>query len=59
MKTLLLTIIGVISILSFCYSDVFVKSYYRKDGTYVDSYHRSNPDNKVYNNYSYNRCLDN
>lgn len=32
--------------------DVYVNSYYRKDGTYVQGYHRTSPDNDVYNNYS-------
>lgn len=30
-----------------------VNGYYRKNGTYVQPYHRSNPDNTVTNNYSY------
>lgn len=36
-------------------SDVYVKSYYRKDGTYVNSHYRSAPDGNVWNNYS---CID-
>jgi hypothetical protein len=33
--------------------DVTVRDYYRKDGTYVDGYHRTYPDNDLTNNYSY------
>jgi len=32
---------------------VRVKGYYRKDGTYVSSHYRSNPDGNPYNNWSY------
>lgn len=34
------------------YSQVRVKGYYKKDGTYVQSHVRSNPDGYVYNNWS-------
>lgn len=33
--------------------DVYVKGYYRKDGTYVQPHYRSAPDGNPYNNYSY------
>lgn len=33
-------------------ADQYVNGYYRKDGTYVQSYHRSAPDDNFYNNYS-------
>ena len=33
--------------------DTYVKGYYRSDGTYVQPYHRSSPDNNRMNNYSY------
>jgi len=36
----------------FSQSQVRVKGYYRKDGTYVQPHYRSNPDGNVYNNYS-------
>ncbi len=32
---------------------VYVKPYYRKDGTYVEGYYRSSPDGDATNNYSY------
>lgn len=35
------------------YAKVSVKGYYRKDGTYVAPYTRSNPDGNPYNNYGY------
>ncbi len=35
------------------YSQVHVKGYYRKDGTYVKPHYRSNPDGNPYNNWSY------
>lgn len=34
-------------------ADVRVKGYFRKDGTYVLPYYRSDPDGRPYNNYSY------
>jgi hypothetical protein len=30
-----------------------VRGYYRRDGTYVQSHYRSNPDGNPYNNYSF------
>src|SRR5437868_15417511 len=35
------------------FSQVKVKGYYKKNGTYVQSYYRSNPDGNPYNNWSY------
>lgn len=32
--------------------DTTVSGYYRKNGTYVEPYHRTAPDNNPYNNYS-------
>lgn len=34
-------------------ADVYVHGYTRRDGTYVQSHHRSNPDGIKENNYSY------
>ena len=34
-------------------SDVYVRGYYRSNGTYVQPYYRSKPDWIVTNNYSY------
>ena len=36
-----------------CFSQVKVSGYYKKNGTYVEPYYRSSPDNSPYNNYSY------
>ena len=35
--------------------DVSVNGYYRKDGTYVQPYHRSSPNETVRDNYSYKK----
>ena len=32
--------------------DVLVRGYTKRDGTYVQPYHRTAPDNTMYNNYS-------
>lgn len=40
-------------ITSFCFAQVYVKGYFRKDGTYVAPHYRTNPDSKITNNYSY------
>lgn len=34
------------------FADVSVRGYIRKDGTYVQPHHRSNPDGNRYNNWS-------
>jgi hypothetical protein len=34
------------------HADTYVNGYYRKDGTYVQPHHRSDPDGNPYNNYS-------
>ena len=33
-------------------ADVWVRGYYRSNGTYVQSHYRSNPDGNFYNNWS-------
>lgn len=38
---------------SFVSAQVYVKGYYRKDGTYVRPHVRSNPDGNPYNNWSF------
>lgn len=43
----------IISISSVCTARVYVKGYYRKDGTYVAPHYRSDPDGIITNNYSY------
>lgn len=52
MKGLLLLIFGLL-FLNEGISQVQVKGYYRKDGTYVQSHYRSSPDGNPYNNWSY------
>jgi|WetSurMetagenome_2_1015567.scaffolds.fasta_scaffold78020_2 hypothetical protein len=32
--------------------DVYVDGYYKKNGTYVEPYHRTSPNNSIYDNYS-------
>jgi hypothetical protein len=39
-------------------ADEYVSGYYRSNGTYVQPYMRSSPDNSVYNNYSYEGNLN-
>ena len=51
MRTLILSVL-----LFFCFQtfgQVYVKGYYRKDGTYVKPHYRSNPDGNPYNNWSF------
>jgi hypothetical protein len=45
-------LLSTISILCLA-KDVYVDGYTRKDGTYVQPYHRSSPNNTVRDNYSY------
>jgi hypothetical protein len=39
-------------------ADEYVSGYYRSNGTYVQPYMRSSPDNSVFNNYSYEGNLN-
>jgi len=41
------------SVLNSTFADVYVRGYYRKDGTYVRAHWRSDPDGNPYNNWSY------
>ena len=34
------------------YADVYVKGYYRSNGTYVDPHYRTSPNNSTYDNWS-------
>lgn len=56
MKKLLSTLLAVSFLVIFAVSafagDVWVKPYFRKDGTYVQPYYRSRPDGNPWNNYS-------
>lgn len=49
----ILTFIFIASITTTTLADVWVKGYYRKDGTYVRGHWRSNPDGNPYNNWSF------
>ena len=53
MKKLFFFILPFLLLNTIIYSQVSVKGYYRKDGTYVQPYMRSSPDGNPYNNYSY------
>lgn len=48
----LFTAITFIAITTPALADEYVQGHYRQNGTYVQPYHRSSPDNSVYNNYS-------
>jgi hypothetical protein len=50
-KVMLSTLFLIVALISF--SQVEVKGYYRKDGTYVQPHYRSYPDDKIENNWSY------
>ena len=50
--SLALVILFLFSSIAFA-KDVYVNSYTRKDGTYVQGYHRSSPDSTVTNNYDF------
>ena len=55
-KYVLLILLLVVSISVFIVQQVdagYVRGYFRKDGTYVNGYYRTNPDSSPYNNYSY------
>ena len=49
---LIITAFFAISTVSICFADVYVKGYYRKDGTYVPGHYRSSPDGNPWNNWS-------
>jgi hypothetical protein len=44
--------IAVMAVLTAALADQWVNGYYRSDGTYVQGYMRSEPDNKYWNNWS-------
>lgn len=52
MKKIILILLATL-LVTFSFSQVKVKGYYRKDGTYVQPHYRSSPDGNPYNNYSY------
>lgn len=52
MRKVLLLLGWLLVLSSICYSkDVYIKGYYRKDGTYVRPHYRSSPDKYKWNNY--------
>ena len=54
MKKVIICVLSfIIVITSCCFAKVYVKGYFRKDGTYVAPHYRTNPDSKITNNYSY------
>lgn len=53
MKSLLLAVCLILIPKGASAKDVFVKGYFKSNGGYVQSHHRSSPDNTVYNNYEY------
>lgn len=54
MKKLLFYLLALLILIpSFSYAAVHVNGYFRKNGTYVAPYYRSNPDSNPYNNYNY------
>ncbi len=48
-----LALVLLLSIASIASADQYVRGYVRQDGTYVQPYMRSTPDNNPYNNYSF------
>ncbi len=55
MKKLIILALVVLSIITFltrAYADVWVRGYYRNNGTYVAPHYRSNPDGNCRNNWS-------
>jgi len=55
-KTFVATSLLVASLImgsTYAHADVYVRGYYRSDGTYVQPHYRSSPDGNPYNNYSF------
>jgi len=55
MKNAVSLLVLVVTMLSMavCFAgDVYVNGYYKNDGTYVQGYHRSTPDDRRDNNYN-------
>ncbi|MFH1655777.1 MAG: hypothetical protein ABH954_04115 [Candidatus Omnitrophota bacterium] len=50
--TLVLAIAMLVSLVSIAKADVYVRGYYRSNGTYVAPHYRSNPDGIGSNNWS-------
>lgn len=52
MKKIICLTVLILGISSLCFADSYVDDYYRRNGTYVQPYHRSNSDDNFDNNYS-------
>ena len=50
--TRILMLTGLLLCFSISFADTYVNGYYKRDGTYVNSYTRSSPDSTNWNNYS-------
>jgi hypothetical protein len=51
-KLIIATAVATMFVLPATAGDTYVHGYVRKDGTYVQGYHRTSPDSNPYNNYS-------
>lgn len=51
-KKFIICFVMALSVVSAADADVHVREYTKHNGTYVPSYHRSNPDETIWNNYS-------
>lgn len=52
MKKLLLALLLTLFAVPALAGDVFVNGYFRSNGTYVQPYHRTSPNNTLFDNYS-------
>lgn len=53
MKTLFVGLLIVVSLVTFCCADDFVRGYTRRDGSYVAPHYRSDSNSTVTDNYSF------
>ena len=56
MKNIIITLTVAASLFSFIqtsYADVYVNGYWKQNGTYVEPYYRTAPNDSIYDNYSY------
>jgi hypothetical protein len=56
LRTILIAIALLLAVGVASAADQSVKGYIRKDGTYVQPYHRTAPNNNLYDNYSKSGC---
>lgn len=50
---IIIFVVGFFSTIGIASADVYVRGYYRSNGTYVAPHYRSDPDSSIYNNWSY------